>query len=99
MEWTYDYTEKEEPYFKANPENYPSEAQRLKFIRTYLKEVGSKENPKRVMKEVEVFTLASHFFWFLWAVINTKTSQIPFGYWVSCRNLFLKLNNTCGVYL
>ena len=81
MEWTYDYTAKEWPYFKATPENYPTSLQRLKFICHYLKETGSKENPIDVLKEVEVFSLASHLFWALWAIVNTKTSQIPFGYW------------------
>ncbi|XP_018330011.1 choline/ethanolamine kinase isoform X2 [Agrilus planipennis] len=79
-EWLYDYTFKEPPYFEECPDNYPSEAQRLRFIKTYLNEVGSKENPKKVLKEVEVFTLASHFFWSLWGIVNTD-SQITFGYW------------------
>ncbi|KAK4878013.1 hypothetical protein RN001_010519 [Aquatica leii] len=81
LEWTYDYTEKEWPYFKATPSNYPNEAQRLRFVSHYLNETGSKENVKDVLKEVEVFSLASHFFWALWAIVNAKTSQIPFGYW------------------
>ncbi|KAF2881439.1 hypothetical protein ILUMI_24725 [Ignelater luminosus] len=81
VEWMYDYTEKEHPFFKANLENYPTDCQRLRFIRAYLDETGSKESPQKVLEEVEVFTLASHFFWALWAIVNTKTSQIPFGYW------------------
>lgn len=78
----YDYTEQQHPFFKANSENYPTEMERLRFIRAYLDENGSKESPKKILKEVEVFSLASHFFWSLWSIVNTKTSQIPFGYWV-----------------
>lgn len=82
-EWVYDYTNTEYPYFKEDWTKYPTEKQRLRFIRSYLDEVGSRENPKKVIREVEVFALASHFFWSLWALINADTSQIPFGYWVS----------------
>ncbi|KAF5284206.1 hypothetical protein FQR65_LT00206 [Abscondita terminalis] len=81
LEWTYDYTSKEWPFFKAAPENYPDKTQRVRFVTRYLNEIGSKENPKDVLKEVEVFSLASHLFWTLWALVNAKTSQIPFGYW------------------
>ncbi|CAG9820590.1 unnamed protein product [Phaedon cochleariae] len=86
-EWVYDYTEPNHPFFKEDLTKYPSEKQRLDFIRAYLHERGSRENPKKVMREVEVFTLASHLFWAVWALINAKTSQIPFGYWeyAGCR--------------
>ncbi|KAB0791025.1 hypothetical protein PPYR_02825 [Photinus pyralis] len=81
LEWTYDYTEKQQPYFKVTPENYPSNLQRIKYICHYLKETGSAENPLDVLREVEIFSLASHFFWALWSIVNTKSSQITFGYW------------------
>ncbi|ERL85362.1 hypothetical protein D910_02782, partial [Dendroctonus ponderosae] len=51
------------------------------FIEAYLNEKGSREQPKKLLKEVEVFTLATNFFWSLWAFINADTSEIPFGYW------------------
>lgn len=41
-----------------------------------------------IVKEVEAFTLASHFFWSLWAIVNAQVSRIPFGYWVG-RNVFV----------
>lgn len=82
LEWTYDYTESNEPFFKATPEAYPNEMQRLNFVKTYLNEMGSTENPHAVLKEVKVFTLASHFFWGLWSIVNAISSKIPFGYWV-----------------
>ncbi|XP_019877503.2 choline/ethanolamine kinase [Aethina tumida] len=80
VEWTYDYTEKDPPYYREDKSNYPTELQRMRFVKAYLNELGSRENPKKVLKEVEVFTMASHFFWSLWAFINVDTSQIPFGY-------------------
>ena len=39
-------------------------------------------NEEHIIKEVEAFTLASHFFWSLWGIVNAQVSKIPFGYWV-----------------
>ncbi|KAG5884736.1 hypothetical protein JTB14_037765 [Gonioctena quinquepunctata] len=87
-EWVYDYTEPNHPFFKEDWSKYPTEKERLAFIKTYLHETGSRENPKKVLREVEVFSLASHFFWAVWAFINAETSNIPFGYWeYACARL------------
>lgn len=82
MEWTYNYTAKDHPYFSEHPEDYPNVEQRMRFIKVYLEELGLKEDPKILLKEVEWFNLACNFFWCVWAVANAE-SQIPFGYWVS----------------
>ncbi|KAJ3651951.1 hypothetical protein Zmor_017955 [Zophobas morio] len=81
MEWMYDYTEPEYPFYKEQLDHYPSKQQRLLFIKAYLEARGLKENPKKILREVEVFSLASHFFWGIWGIINAGTSTIPFGYW------------------
>jgi choline/ethanolamine kinase len=44
-------------------------------------------NEEHIVKEVEAFTLASHFFWSLWSIVNAQVSKIPFGYWVSAQSL------------
>lgn len=82
-EWAYDYTCRTHPFYKEDWSNYPTEKQRMAFVRAYLHERGSRESPKKVLREVEVFTMASHLFWGVWALINAETSSIPFGYWVS----------------
>ncbi|KAI4454739.1 choline/ethanoalamine kinase [Holotrichia oblita] len=83
IEWTYNYTVEKEPYYSDTPDDYPSVDQRLSFIRAYLDEMGSDECPQKLLREVEVFTMATHFFWGLWSIVNAGTSVIPFGYWVS----------------
>lgn len=83
VEWVYDYTHKEYPFFTINEENYPNESQRLRFIMEYLAERNLEEDPKKLLREVELFTLVSHLLWTLWSFVNDETSQIPFGYWVS----------------
>ncbi|XP_018563131.1 choline/ethanolamine kinase [Anoplophora glabripennis] len=88
VEWMYDYTEPNHPFYREDCSNYPTEEQRQLFIRAYLDERGSRENPNEVMKEVEVFALASHFFWAMWGLVNAETSKIPFGYWeYACSRL------------
>lgn len=81
IEWVYNYSESNYPYYKEDLSSYPSEKQRLLFIRSYLSALGSRESPKKILKEVEVFTMATNFFWSLWSFINADTSEIPFGYW------------------
>ncbi|XP_017775246.1 PREDICTED: choline/ethanolamine kinase isoform X2 [Nicrophorus vespilloides] len=81
VEFMYNYTEPESPFFKETIHHYPSEEFRLNFIKTYLQDTGSGDSPMQVMREVKVFSLASHFFWTLWSIVNAETSKIPFGYW------------------
>ncbi|KAK2720236.1 choline/ethanolamine kinase-like isoform X2 [Artemia franciscana] len=64
------------------------------YIHTFKEEMGLndeeifKQNGKLavtlsenfLLKEIETFTLGSHFFWGLWGVISSS-SKIPFGYW------------------
>ncbi|KPP67548.1 choline kinase alpha-like, partial [Scleropages formosus] len=89
-EWMYDYTYDNFPFFKANSKNYPTKAQQLHFISSYLLESDSgfgnlsEEDQMKVKEEmlVEVnrFALASHFFWSLWSIIQARISTIEFGY-------------------
>lgn len=65
----------------------------MNFIRSYLDNFENDSpdpaistevnNEKHVLKEVDVFVLASHFLWTLWSIVNAQNSQIQFGYWVS----------------
>lgn len=93
----YDYTETNHPYYREDARKYPTEKQKLHFVNAYLKAVGSTESPHEVLKEVEMFTLASHFFWTLWGIINADTSHIPFGYWVN-KSLSKKIDIYNGFY-
>ncbi|KAL3270793.1 hypothetical protein HHI36_021316 [Cryptolaemus montrouzieri] len=96
IEWVIDYTHKEFPFFTIDEENYPSEKQRLRFIEEYLAERELQENPNKLLKEVEVFTLATHFIWCLWGFVNDEMSQITFGYLeygISRFNAYLRLKS------
>uniref|UniRef100_A0A674CGW8 Ethanolamine kinase n=1 Tax=Salmo trutta TaxID=8032 RepID=A0A674CGW8_SALTR len=89
-EWMYDYTNDKFPFFHVNSKNYPTKAQQLHFIGSYLSETDqgfqnlSTEDQMKLKEElfVEVnrFALASHFFWGLWSMIQARISTIEFGY-------------------
>ncbi|KAM8861937.1 choline kinase alpha [Synchiropus picturatus] len=89
-EWMYDYNCDEFPYFKVNPRGYPTKAQQLHFIEHYLREFDQgfdnlcTEDQTRLKEqlyvEVNRFSLASHFFWGLWSIIQARLSTIKFGY-------------------
>ncbi|XP_049580087.1 choline kinase alpha isoform X2 [Syngnathus scovelli] len=89
-EWMYDYNCDEFPFFKVNAQAYPSKAQQLHFIENYLRasdqgfENLSQEDQMKMKEdlymEVNRFSLASHFFWGLWSIIQARLSTIKFGY-------------------
>lgn len=87
----------EYPYFSQDFAKYPTEKQRLRFIRAYLDELGSLESPKKIMREVESFSLVIHYFWSLWGLINAETSNIPFGHWV--RVQYFIISSTFNAYM
>ncbi|XP_048355828.1 choline/ethanolamine kinase [Sphaerodactylus townsendi] len=96
-EWVYDYSYDQWPFYKASPENYASRPQQLLFIRSYLSEARGKSAPPspeeqerleaEMLLEISRFTLASHFFWGLWSILQAKISTIEFGYleYAQCR--------------
>ncbi|XP_034473165.1 choline/ethanolamine kinase isoform X2 [Drosophila innubila] len=87
IEWTFDYTNPQFPYFYHYKEQYSTAQQRRDFIITYLKKYHDDEQYEpteheldTVDEEIQFFTMLSHLFWSLWSVVNV-TSAIEFGYW------------------
>ncbi|KAK7794301.1 hypothetical protein R5R35_007685 [Gryllus longicercus] len=99
-EWMYDYSNAEHPYFWARPENYPTKEQQEQFFESYLNTIqqeqqvindcvaNSCDEIEKMMWETKAFTLASHFFWGLWSVVNATVSKITFDYWAYGENRF-----------
>ncbi|XP_011297653.1 choline/ethanolamine kinase isoform X2 [Fopius arisanus] len=83
VEWQYDYTAPEYPFYYERQGAEPSDEQKLHFIRHYLRTIGkeSAAEEEKLMDEVKVFTIISHLVWGLWSIVNARHSQIPFGYW------------------
>ncbi|EDW78194.1 uncharacterized protein Dwil_GK24872, isoform A [Drosophila willistoni] len=87
IEWTFDYTNPQFPYFHHYKHQYATEQQRRDFIVNYLKKYHDDENYEPTVEEldqvdgeIQFFTMFSHLFWSLWSVVNV-TSAIEFGYW------------------
>ncbi|XP_046419600.1 choline/ethanolamine kinase isoform X2 [Neodiprion fabricii] len=83
VEWQYDYTAPEYPFYHERGAAGPTREQKLNFIRSYLRTLNKEgtAEEERMMREIKTFSLASHLFWGLWSIVNAKLSQIPFGYW------------------
>ncbi|XP_049287963.1 choline/ethanolamine kinase isoform X2 [Anopheles funestus] len=116
LEYTFDYTNAQAPYFYHKLDQYPSVEQQEKFIVQYLShlsapmddglEISDRDDPteeeerpkvssmggseideiEQVRREVQCFTMASHLFWSLWAIVNVY-QEIEFGYmeYAICR--------------
>ncbi|ALC40246.1 CG2201, partial [Drosophila busckii] len=87
IEWTFDYTNSQFPYFHHYKQQYATAQQRRDFIVTYLRKYHDDEHYEptgeeldAVDAEIQFFTMLSHLFWSLWSVVNV-TSTIEFGYW------------------
>lgn len=87
LEWTFDYTNDQHPFYYHKKEQYPSKQQQIDFIMSYLTKFLEEDNYKpnsddveEVIEEVKCFTMVSHLFWTLWAIVNVH-QDIEFGYW------------------
>lgn len=64
---------------------YPDEEFRRKWISVYLNEFHGKKSiedseVQLLVDQVEMFSIASHFFWGVWAVVQAANSSIPFDF-------------------
>lgn len=62
---------------------FPDKSQQLKFLQHYLEEAkkhSSVEDIESLYKEVNVFVLASHLLWGLWALVQMQRSSIDFDF-------------------
>lgn len=72
-------------------QKYPGEALQYGFFHAYLKAMGlphDREDLERMFVEVNLFSLASHFFWGLWALVQAKISTIDFDYLAYSKQRF-----------
>ncbi|XP_059220600.1 choline/ethanolamine kinase isoform X3 [Stomoxys calcitrans] len=88
LEWTFNYSRPDFPFYYYHSENFPTKEQRHCFIRRYLKKINdceeewepSQKEIDEVDVEVKIFRMMSHLFWTLWSLMNV-TSNIEFAYW------------------
>ena len=64
------------PYFKCDESLYPNREQQLSFMKSYLGEKDlTKENEEKLLREINIYALASHLFWALWSVCHVPSSD------------------------
>ncbi|CAO3607496.1 unnamed protein product [Cunninghamella blakesleeana] len=71
--------------FECDYSKYPSKEFQYKWLEYYLTSSNNGEKPTlkqidQIYKEVDGFSLASHFYWGLWAMIQAMVSDIDFDY-------------------
>ena len=66
--------------FDCEWEKLPSKEYQLDWIRSYLEKMESDESPEIVYEEVRLFTLAAHYYWCIWALVQAEVSDIDFPY-------------------
>lgn len=64
---------------------YPDREYQMFWIRTYLSEYCDVEKPseeevEKVYKEVQRLSLASHFMWGIWSLVQYELSDIDFDF-------------------
>lgn len=68
-----------------DPSRYPNQELREKWVTAYLRSFHQSQyvNDSKVqllVEHIELFTLASHFFWGVWALIQAAHSSIDFDF-------------------
>ncbi|KAI8099047.1 kinase-like domain-containing protein [Halteromyces radiatus] len=71
--------------FECDYSKYPSKNFQLEWLEWYLQAINddvtpTKEQINKLYNEVNGFSLASHFYWGLWAMIQAMVSDIDFDY-------------------
>ena len=81
LEWTINYEFPEPPLYEIRHEDYPSEAQQRRFVRSYLTARGegavSDAAVEAFVAESKLFTMASHFMWACWGLVQVRVPASP----------------------
>ncbi|KAJ2748305.1 hypothetical protein GGI19_006174 [Coemansia pectinata] len=79
--------------FECDYSRYPAKSTQLQWFKAYLDHLGQDSSPAAlevVYHEVELFQLASHFYWGVWALVQASISDIDFDYMAYARLRFLQ---------
>ncbi|CAG9467460.1 unnamed protein product [Pedinophyceae sp. YPF-701] len=69
--------------FDLEWERFPARDKQEVFVREYLSAGGAapeRRDVERLVREANVYALASHLFWGYWAILQARWSQIDFDY-------------------
>jgi choline/ethanolamine kinase len=86
LEWTINYEYEGFPHYQINHDHFPTEAQQRRFVTSYLTaasdggEEPTEEAVSELVREANMFTMASHYMWACWGFVQAGQSQIEFGH-------------------
>ncbi|KAJ1966512.1 hypothetical protein GGI12_000010 [Dipsacomyces acuminosporus] len=69
--------------FECDYSRYPTKEFQLAWFKTYLEHINQDASPevlKSMYNEVNLFQLASHYYWGVWALVQASISDIDFDY-------------------
>ncbi|KAJ2009882.1 hypothetical protein GGI04_000091 [Coemansia thaxteri] len=69
--------------FECDYSRYPTKPAQLQWFKIYLDHLGHDSSPgalEDMYREVNLFQLASHFYWGIWALVQASISDIDFDY-------------------
>ena len=103
-EMMFDYNCDEAPYFRAEPDKFPSKYMQDEFVEAYIekfKEINpgmvaddaSLIDKEKLLYEVNNFVLVSHLFWTIFCITKSETSSNNFDYLVSSGYLISQCIN------
>ncbi|KAJ1917460.1 hypothetical protein H4219_003203 [Mycoemilia scoparia] len=89
--------------FECDYSRYPSKEAQIKWFRTYLEKFSQSIPKEKELEslyiEVSKFSLASHFYWGLWALVQASISDIDFDYMTYARMRFDEYYKNKEAYL
>ncbi|KAJ2454740.1 hypothetical protein EV183_001324 [Coemansia sp. RSA 2336] len=77
--------------FDCDYSRYPAKDAQLRWFKVYLDELQLDSSPRALesmYREVQVFQLASHYYWGIWALIQATISELDFDYKSYARTRF-----------
>jgi choline/ethanolamine kinase len=106
-EWTADYHSTEPA--KMHLDRYPTLAEQVRFLEAYFDErdlvQGTVSSPlqrqndvQQLLREVEAYFLASHFFWGLWGLIQANQSEIDYDFFQYATERLTSFQNGWAVW-
>ncbi|KAJ2824189.1 hypothetical protein IWW50_003447 [Coemansia erecta] len=81
--------------FECDYSRYPSKDAQLGWFKVYLEHIHEDATPEaleRMYEEVQVFRLASHYYWGVWGLVQASISEIDFDYMNYARMRFDEYN-------
>jgi len=85
LEWTVNYDYEGYPHYELRHDEFPTDTQQRLFVKEYLSAAAGGVEPTEheiteLVTEANMFTIAAHFMWACWGLMQAGKSEIEFGH-------------------